>query len=231
MPEVQNDLKVIIRTKDKEKRDELFDKYRGIKFSLELLRKPTTFHRYSKWYLHPSAIHVLSNWQKNNLNSMSEYRDGKHVMLAIDITKKKVDIIKEFKKVLDRIGKDYDIQKDTSRDKDTAENIWEVYDYKTKDRLGFTQIARKVSGEKGNPTYNAMLGVYLKRVKRAYSKAREIINKVEREVKETVIANAERKKAEDESKEMLKRMIEDSRKEKTPSIFEQLFPTHKGGDE
>ena len=60
-----------------------------------------------------------------------------------------------------------------------------------------------------------MLGVYLKRVKRAYSKAREIINKVEREVKETVIANAERKKAEDESKEMLKRMIEDSRKEKT----------------
>ena len=98
-----------------------------------------------KYFHHPVAIHVLSNWKKDNL---SEYRDGRHVILAVDITKKKGDVIKEFKKVLDRIEKDYAIRKDTTRDKETVENIWEIYDCKTKNRLNFTQIARKLSGKK-----------------------------------------------------------------------------------
>ncbi len=232
IPEVQKDMKVMIGTTDKEKRNELLYKYRGIKYPLELLQKPTTFHRYSKWYLHSGAVYFLSNWQKDNLNSLSQYRDGKHVVLAVDVTKKDSAIMKEVGKLLGRIKKDYERPKDATKDKDTVEDIWKVYDYKTKDRLNFTQIARKLSGEKGNPTYNAKLKARLESVKRAYKKAKKIINTVEQEVKETIIANAERKKAEDETKEMLKRMLEESgKKEKTPSIFERLFPTHKGGNE
>ena len=77
------------------------------------------------------------------------------MLLAVDVTKKKQNIINEFKKLLNRIEKDYDIPKDTTRDKDIKEELWEIYDYKTKDRLSFLSIARRKTGLNENPMRSA----------------------------------------------------------------------------
>ena len=79
-----------------------------------------------------------------------------------------------------------------------------------------------LSGKTGGPAYNEPLHNCLKRVKWAYHKAKKIINTVEQKVKETIIANAIRKENDNKSKEMLNRMIEESKKERTISIGERL---------
>lgn len=232
IPEVQKDLEAINKEPSEEKRLELINKYFGIfGFSPELLQNPKAFYKGNKHSRCSEAIHVFSNWEKEPLlggiwkhDPLSKYRDGRHVILAVDVTKKKQNIINEFKKLLDRIEKDYDIPKDTTKDKDTVENIWEVYDYKTKDGLSLPEIARRLSGEKGNSAYNEALDMYVKRVKRAYFKAEEIINTVKREVAETITENAKRQKADNERKEMLNRMLEESRKkERTITIADRLL--------
>jgi len=231
IPEVQKDLEATNKEPDnKEKRLEIINKYWGIyRFSPELLQNTKDFYKHNKYYHNSEAIHVFSTWEFGfvigNLHfpdSIAEYRDGRHVILAVDVTKKNRSIIKELEKVLNRIEKDYDIPKDTTKDKDTKEDIWEIYDYKTKDRLSFNEIARMLSGKTGGPAYNEPLHNCLKRVKWAYHKAKKIINTVEQKVKETIIANAIRKENDNKSKEMLNRMIEESKKERTISIGERL---------
>ena len=223
IPKVQEDLEALSKEPTKEKELELHNKYFGIYgFSSELLQNPKAFYKYNKYFHCSSAIHVFSSWEKDWPGYMTEYRDGRHVILAVDVTKKNRSIIKELEKVLNRIEKYYDIPKDTTKDKDTKEDIWEIYDYKTKDRLSFNEIARMLSGKTGGPAYNEPLHNCLKRVKWAYHKAKKIINTVEQKVKETIIANAIRKENDNKSKEMLNRIIEESKKERTISIGERL---------
>ena len=108
---------------------------------------------------------------------MSQYRDGKHVVLAVDVTKKDSAIMKEVGKLLGRIKKDYERPKDATKDKDTVETFGKFTIIKQKTGLNFTQIARKLSGEKGNPTYNAKLKARLESVKRRRTQKSEENNK------------------------------------------------------
>jgi hypothetical protein len=148
------------------------------------------------------------------------------VILAVDITKKKGVIKKEFGEVLKRIEKDCDIPKDTSKDnKDTQEDIWEIYDYKTKDKLSLYKIAQRRSGIKDKFDYYASSekDKYSKRVRTAYRKAEEIMDVVKKDVEEAIRANEERKEADRKTKQLLKRMTEDSKKERTLTIADRLL--------
>lgn len=219
IPEVQKDLEALSKKPTKEKEREIWDKYIEIEFLLAILRNSKDFSKYNKHFHRSDAIHVLSNWEKDKLNSMSifgpsEYRDGRHVILAVDITKKKGDIIKEFKKVLDRIEKDYAIPKDTTRDKDTEKDIWGVYDLREKN-VKWSVIASRILGKYSRHNERQVI--------RYYDKAEKIINTVRQQVEETIITNAKRQKAENESKEQLNRMIEESKKERAISIGERLL--------
>lgn len=213
IPEVKKDLDVVTKEPDNEEiKLELIKKYFGIDyFSPKLLQNTKVFYKYNKYFHNSSGIHVFSNWEKDWPDSIFKYRDGRHVILAVDITKKKQNITNEFKEIVDRIRKDYDIPKDTTKDKDTKEDIWEIYDYKTQDGLNFPKIVRKLSGKEGNPR---LIGSRVKRVERAYNKAKGIINTVKQEVKEVVESNTKRKEADAEAKKLLNRMLEESKKRK-----------------
>ncbi len=232
IPEVQRDLDAIEKNPTKEKKLELCNKYWGIYgFSPELLQNTRAFYKYNKYFHISDAIHVFSNWEKEPLlggrwehDPLSKYRDGRHVILAVDITKKKQTVINEFKKLLNRIEKDYHIPRDTTRDRGAEETIWEIYDYKTKDKLSFLAIAKKKTGLNDNPAVNPKLDACLQMVKRAYHKAEEIINTVKRKVEETITENAKRQKAHNELMEMLNRMDEESRKKgRTITIADRLL--------
>jgi len=224
IPEIQEDLEAIRKEPTKEK-ELVCNKYFGIPgFSSKVLQNPEVFYKYNKYYHCSNAIHVFSNSEKDDPNFTSEYRDGRHLILAVDITRKNPKIINDLEKLLKRIEKDYDIPKDTSRDKDTIVDIWKIYDYKTKDGLSLPEIARRLSGEKGNSAYCEALDMYVKRVKRAYHKAKEIINTVKREVEEAIIANAKKKEDDNKFKEMLNRMVAESgKKERIITIRERLL--------
>lgn len=232
IPEVQKDLELLSKEPTKEKKLELINKYWGIYgFSPQLLQNPRLFYKHQKYFHNSEAIHVFSNWEKEPLlgghDPLSKYRDGRHVILAVDITKKKQTIIKKFKELLSKIEKDYDIPRDTTRDKDTKEDVWKIYDYKTKNRLNFTQIARKVSGLKGNPTHNERLKAYLERVKRAFCKAKGIIDTVKQDVEKTIALNMERQKAEKATKEFYE-MLLNRKVPKARSIGELLTQHIRG---
>ena len=146
------------------------------------------------------------------------------MLLAVDVTKKKQNIINEFKKLLNRIEKDYDIPKDTTRDKDIKEELWEIYDYKTKDRLSFLSIARRKTGLNENPAICQELDTRLKSIKRAYHKAEEIVNAVKREVNKAITENAEKQKASDALMKMISGLAEEQRKKgKTITIADRLL--------
>ncbi len=227
IPEVQKDLMLLVKEPTKEKELELINKYWGILgFSPKLLENTKALPDSLKKYLHNSkAIHVFSNWEKEprlggiwEHDPLSKYRDGRHVILAVDITKK--GIVKDFVKLLERIKKDYNIPKDKTRNKDTVKEIWEIYDYKTKDKLSFLKIAKRLSGLNGNPAYNPRLDACLQMVRRAYYKAEEIVKAVKREVSKVITENAEKaekQKTADTLMKMYREQDEEQRKKGYPA--------------
>lgn len=183
IPEIQKELEAIEKESGKTKRTELelrfFDKY---KIPAKLLKHPEVFGKHGHWF-DLNTIHLFTNFEKSDLNSISKHRDGKYIIIAVNMSKKRQDIIRDFNKILTRISKDCKIPKDKSRDKETVWDIWEIYNYHKKNKLNLVQIARKISGQKGNPTHNSKLEAYVKQVRRAYKKAEDIIKQIGREVK------------------------------------------------
>lgn len=176
--EVQRELKAIEKETDKEKNIDLYSRfYCKYKVDAGLLKHPEVFNKY-KHSFNLNTIHVFMNYEKSDLNSISEYRDGRHIIIAVDITKKDAEIKKDFEQTLKRIRKDCKIPKDNTREKETVQDIWKVYDFFEKDKLNFVQIARKISGKGGNPTYNKGLEAYVKQVRRAYKKAVDIMQRI-----------------------------------------------------
>lgn len=232
IPEVQRDLEAMGKDPTEEGKLKICNKYWGIYgFSPELLQNIKVFYRHQKYFHNSETIHVFSNWEKEPLlggmwkhDPLSEYRDGRHVILAVDVTKKKQTVINEFKKLLSKIEKDYDIPRDTTRDKDTKEDIWKIYDYRTKERLSFLAIARRMTGLNDNPAICQELDTRLKSIKRAYHKAEEIINTVKREVYKAVTENAEKQKASDALMKMISGLAEEQRKKgKTITVADRLL--------
>lgn len=191
IPEVQKDLESIsakhVNKRERERLEVEF--YRKYGEPIKLLQHPEVFSKYKKYYHNLNTIHVFSNFNKNDPKCLSAYKDGKHIIIAVDMSKKKQDIMKEFEKALDRINKDYNIPKDKTRDRGTVEDIWIIYDYHKKDKQNFSQIAKKLSHSNKNPTEDEIVRSYYMKVKRAYSKAKEIIEIVRVELKQKRIIN------------------------------------------
>ncbi len=223
IPEVQKDLEVIRKDPDNKKKElELINKYWGIdRFFPVLLQNPNAFYKHNKYYHNSGAIHVFSKWEFGFTNgdfhfpgSISEYRDGRHVILAVDVTKKKQNIMNEFEELLNRTEDDYGIPRDTTKDKDTGKNIWGIYDLRDKG-VKWSVIASRIFGKHSRDNKRQVI--------RYYNKAKKIINTVRQEVNEAIIANTKRKENDNKFKEMLSSRIEESKKERTISIGELLL--------
>jgi hypothetical protein len=109
-------------------------------------------------------------------------REGRYLTIEIDLMKGIGEIMDKIRSEIHYLQK-YHVNKPETRLKGTIYSPWEVYDLRHKDRLNFVQIARNLSGCKGNPTYNKNLMKAYKNVKRAYEKACVMINQVEKEIK------------------------------------------------
>lgn len=103
-------------------------------------------------------------------------RDDRYLTVEIDLTKKKTDIINNINEYVDTFSKSI-----ANRNKRTEVDPWVVYDMRRNEGLNFTEIARRLSGKAGNPNYSPELAAFLKRVKRAYTKAGEAISVVSKE--------------------------------------------------
>ncbi len=111
------------------------------------------------------------------------FLSGDRLYLEVDIKNAtKNELKKDFKRIID--GFDNYLKKESGkRNRQTIFDHWEVYDMHHKENMNFTQIARALSREKGNPTYNPDLEAALKAVKRAYNAAEAIMQNVEEKIK------------------------------------------------
>lgn len=184
IPEIQRESEAIEQEVDKEKKSKLWWRFfENYKVFPEELKHPELFHK-RKHSFDLNTMYVFNNFEKYDLDFISNYRDGKHIIIAVDMSKKRQDITRELNKTLTRISKEYKIPKDNTRDKETVQDIWKIYDYHKKDKLNFVQIASKVSGIRDNPSYNSRLDSYVKQVGRAYKKAEDIIKQISKEIEE-----------------------------------------------
>ncbi|TVM00176.1 MAG: hypothetical protein CV087_15360 [Candidatus Brocadia sp. WS118] len=119
-----------------------------------------------------------------DFNPTAWLRDDRYLTVEIDLTKKKTDIIGSVSKYVDTFSKSIMNPLRMTRNKRTEVDLWTVYDMRRKEGLNFTEIARRLSGKTGNPTYSPELAAFLKMVKRAYTKAEKAINTVNKELRE-----------------------------------------------
>jgi hypothetical protein len=108
-------------------------------------------------------------------------RERRYLTIEIDLMKNKDEI-------LTRVGKEIDffiryVEKVKTRKKETIYSPWGVHDLHHKERLNFSQIARKLSGSEGHPSYGPALMAVYKDVRRAYEKALMMINQVKKDIK------------------------------------------------
>lgn len=173
IPEIQRELEAIEKESGKTKRTALelsfFDKY---KIPAKLLKHPEVFNKHKYWF-DVNTIHIFSGFEKSDLDSISKYRDGKHVIIAVDMSKKRKDITREFNEVLTRISKDYKIPKDKTRDSVTTQEIWKVFDSSKNDKKSYVQIAKETS-KKNLDSQDSQV----KQVIRAYKKADDITRRI-----------------------------------------------------
>ena len=182
MPEVQEAISKMDKEKNKKKCRELFveffDKYSIVTKELQDIPK-------NKPYPYDlDGVHALCSFELDDVNILRGYRDGKHLIIAVNLTKKNEDILREFQRIIKQVRKDYRIPKDNTRNKEFTLDIWKVYDYHKKDNLNFSRIAKELSGKNENPTDNKIVRSYFMQTKRSYSEAVKIIKIVEKELKE-----------------------------------------------
>lgn len=102
--------------------------------------------------------------------------DGKYLTIEINLLHPDKDIIVEIKRILSYYKKF--LPKDNRRNRANTIDHWNVYYLKKIKGFNFTQIARKLSGLRGIPSYNPELEAWHKKVKRAYNKACNMIKLV-----------------------------------------------------
>lgn len=101
-------------------------------------------------------------------------KDGRYLTLKIDLTKKKKDIMRGVERYVELLSKIVE-KPEGKKSKKLICSPWDVYDMHNKDKLRFSQIARKLSGEGGSTSYVYNLKLWYKKVKRAYNRASQII--------------------------------------------------------
>lgn len=98
--------------------------------------------------------------------------------LDIDMTANTDAILRDVKEIVGAYKRA--LEQSDSRDGKPEINIWDVYRMHNKESLSFSDIARRLSGRNGNPSTDAKLMSYYKRVKYAYNKASKIIDQIEK---------------------------------------------------
>lgn len=121
---------------------------------------------------------------KKNLSNTFYLEDKRYLTIQIDLTNTREKI----KKAVDLIVEDFQsiLPKDKGRDRKAKKievDHWEIFNMYKIEGINFSEIARRLSGLKGNPSYNDELKLWRKCVKEAYDKALKMIEQVEQEVK------------------------------------------------
>ncbi len=119
------------------------------------------------------------------------YKKGRFLYLMIDLDENETTITKELKSIIKQYRK-YMTQNE-GRKGETTVDPWLVYDkyrtynYQKNKEMKYTDIARELSGLKGNasPGCNRELNLWFKQVQTAYKKACDMIEQVGKEVKTT----------------------------------------------
>ncbi len=132
----------------------------------------------------PIVHFVVADVKENDEREITDYcLSGERLYLEVDIKNAtKNELKKDFKRIIDEFD-NFLKEERKKRDQQTKVDHWKVYDMRHKDKLNFTQIARKLSEKKGNSTYNSDLEAALKAVKRAYNAAEVIMQNVEERIK------------------------------------------------
>src|SRR3990167_6042404 len=128
IPEVQEALSKIDKEKNKKKRVGLARCFYR-KYNVPPAR-PKDIRKYKSY--DPDVVQALCSFELDSTKSLSRYRDGKHLIIVVNLTKKNQDIFNEFKRIIKQVRKDYRIPQDTTRDRDLMLNIWDVYDLRNK---------------------------------------------------------------------------------------------------
>lgn len=103
--------------------------------------------------------------------------ESRYLTLRIDLDEKKGVLMNQCEEKIE-FYKEYAKQR-KGREKKFQCVPWEVYDMHHENKLGFTEIARKLFRLKGNPTYSEELDKALQAVKRSYRVAEEKIKNEE----------------------------------------------------
>lgn len=189
----QEDYKILHITK-------LIDKYNlDIPIDIDLLKKctPEMLEIFTPELHHTVRVipaNKIKSCMVKNRTESGEYidiiefdfspnlKEKKYLTLEINICEKQEKIIDEIKKKIKFYKISIKKEKQTNRDKPPTINPWDVYDLHFNNGLDFTKIARKLSGLKGNPSYNKELEAYLKRVRRSYDIAKQEMEQIERKI-------------------------------------------------
>ncbi len=127
MPEVRKALDEIESEKNLNRRNglivEFFEKYNESYNTLKNIRKRKSYD--------PNVVRALCNFEKDS-KGLLRYRDGKHLIIAVNLTKKNRDIFSEFEQIIKQAKKDYRIPKDNTKDKTPMLDIWKIYDLRNK---------------------------------------------------------------------------------------------------
>lgn len=102
------------------------------------------------------------------------WNEGNYLYLKVDLNSNRKTLRRDFLKVIDRY---LERLNDSSRERENIIDQWAVYDKYQSDK-NLLKIARKLSGLKGNPTYNPQLEAFYRQVERALKKALKMIDSV-----------------------------------------------------
>ncbi|NUO06969.1 MAG: hypothetical protein HUU07_16510 [Candidatus Brocadia sinica] len=105
-------------------------------------------------------------------------RNNKYLVLQIDLTRKKTDVMREIESIISVAVKN--VPKTKKRDRNNTLDHWKIYDMRHKDGLNFREIANKLWPNRG--TNYLDLKNDSMQVKRAHDKAKRIIQQVEKEL-------------------------------------------------
>ncbi len=105
-------------------------------------------------------------------------RNNKHLVLQVDLSRKKADITREFKTIIDLAIKH--VPKPKTRKCDSELDHWKIYDLRQKDGLTFKEITRKLWPK--HKEYSVFSKNECMQIKRAYDKAKTIIEQIQKDL-------------------------------------------------
>jgi tetratricopeptide (TPR) repeat protein len=121
----------------------------------------------------------ILDWVKKSRKSERLFiREDRYLHLKIDLTASIPALVKAFKDEIKKWRPAVQDFTSLAREKKTKVNPWMVYDLNKFEDKNLLQITKQKFGVKENPTYDSDADVHYQRVKRAFKKAKSMINAV-----------------------------------------------------